>query len=61
MLSLGAPVKLSPFELKCTWLHYYGPFQGLATMRDKIKVLRHFRKMAPFCIVDIPIPLPCLP
>ena len=25
------------------------------------KVLRHFRKMAPFCIVDIPIPFPCLP
>ena len=25
------------------------------------KVLRHFRKMAPFCIVDILIPFPCLP
>ena len=25
------------------------------------KVLRHFRKMAPFSIVDIPIPFPCLP
>ena len=25
------------------------------------KVLRHFLKMAPFCIVDIPIPFPCLP
>ena len=25
------------------------------------KVLRHFRKIAPFCIVDIPIPFPCLP
>ena len=25
------------------------------------KVLRHFRKMAPFCKVDIPILLPCLP
>jgi len=24
-------------------------------------VLTHFRKMAPFCIVDILIPLPCLP
>ena len=25
------------------------------------KVLRHFPKMAPFCIVGIPIPFPCLP
>ena len=25
------------------------------------KVLRHFRKMAPFWIVDLPIPFPCLP
>ena len=25
------------------------------------KVLTHFRKMAPFCIVDILIPFPCLP
>ena len=25
------------------------------------QVLRHFRKMAPFCILDIPIPFPCLP
>ena len=25
------------------------------------KVLRHFRKMAPFCIVDILIPFSCLP
>ena len=25
------------------------------------KVLRHLRKMASFCIVDIPIPFPCLP
>ena len=25
------------------------------------KVLRHFRKMTPFCMVDIPIPFPCLP
>ena len=24
-------------------------------------LLRNFRKMAPFCIVDIPIPFPCLP
>ena len=25
------------------------------------KVLRHVRKMTPFCMVDIPIPFPCLP
>ena len=25
------------------------------------KVLTHFRKMAPFCVVDILIPFPCLP
>ena len=25
------------------------------------KALRHFPKMAPFCIVGIPIPFPCLP
>ena len=25
------------------------------------KVLRHFRKMTPFCMGDIPIPFPCLP
>ena len=30
-----------------------------ATIREK--VLRHFCKMAPFCIVDIPIPFPCVP
>ena len=35
MFSLGAPVKPSPFELECTWLHYYGRFQGVATVRDK--------------------------
>ena len=30
-----------------------------ATMRAK--VLTHFHKMAPFCIVDILISFPCLP
>ena len=24
-------------------------------------MLRHVRKMTPFCMVDIPIPFPCLP
>ena len=29
--------------------------------RTTTKVLRHFRKMTPFCVVDKPILFPCLP
>ena len=41
-----------------TYTQYFSPWGKL---QWGTKVLRHFRKMAPFCIVDIPIPFPCLP
>ena len=39
----------------------YSLVQYFWSLQWGTKVLTHFRKMAPFCIVDILIPFPCLP
>ena len=36
-------------------------YKSFINLQWRTKVLTHFRKMAPFCIVDILIPFPCLP
>ena len=46
------------------WLEWLGWLRWprwLGWLQWGTKVLRHFRKMAPFWIVDLPIPFPCLP
>ena len=46
-------------------MHLQGPFRQRVLTPQKqqwgTKVLTHFPKMAPFCIVDLLIPFPCLP
>ena len=49
--------KTSISHLKAAWLSTCPIWK----LQQGTKVLRHFCKMAPFCIVDIPIPFPCVP
>ena len=50
------PVSGAGFEV------HFSPFCELSKcLQWGTKVLTHFRKMAPFCTVDILIPFPCLP